>query len=84
MITDAVSKIGLDADGRVASVLWGQVDTDRNDRATDEAITLFGTATFEREVHDMAGSPPGADRGWRVNRPCRAPSPRCVRASRAR
>jgi len=38
MTTYAVSKVGLDADGRVASVCWGQVDTDRNDWATDEAI----------------------------------------------
>ena len=36
--TYAVSKVGLDADGRVTSVFWGQVDTVRNDWATGEAI----------------------------------------------
>ena len=36
--TYAVSKVGLDADGRVTSVFWGRVDTVRNDWATGEAI----------------------------------------------
>ena len=33
----AVSKISLDPEGRVTEVLWGQVDTVRNDWSTDEA-----------------------------------------------
>ena len=95
--TFAVSKVGLDADGRVTSVLWGRVDTQANAWATPEVvapvaeavealqagdrvfalfpsvhghlpdrqfvvvdyedgrqtIVLDGSASFEREIHDM-------------------------------
>ncbi len=36
MKTFAVSKVGLDAGGRITSVLWGQVDTERNVWAAPE------------------------------------------------
>lgn len=34
----AVSRVALDAEGRVVSVLWGRVDTLKNDWASDEAV----------------------------------------------
>ena len=34
----AVSRVALDADGRVVSVLWGRVDTVKNDWASDEVV----------------------------------------------
>jgi len=34
----AVSKVGLDKDGRVIAVLWGRVNTDTNQCATAEDI----------------------------------------------
>ena len=36
----AVSKVRLDGDGRVRAVLWGQVDTVRNDWTAGEAVAL--------------------------------------------
>lgn len=38
MKTFAVSKVGLDADGRVTAVLWGRVDTRKNAWATPEVV----------------------------------------------
>jgi len=38
MTTWAVSKVGLDAGGRVIKVLWGRVDTARNAWAAPEAV----------------------------------------------
>lgn len=40
----AVSKVRLDADGRITEVLWGQVDTARNDWATPEVVAPVGQA----------------------------------------
>ena len=34
----AVSKVRLDRDGRVRAVLWGQVDTGKNDWMSGEAV----------------------------------------------
>jgi hypothetical protein len=97
----AVSKVRLDADGRITHVQWGEVDTQRNEwshgetvapvadavralhdghevfalfpsthghlperrfRVVDydngwETISLDGTPTLEREVHDMERLP---------------------------
>ncbi|CAN5426867.1 hypothetical protein BH09PSE5_BH09PSE5_14400 [soil metagenome] len=36
MTVHAVSKVRLDADGRVTHVLWGKVDTQKNDWAAPE------------------------------------------------
>ena len=36
--TFAVSRVRLDADGRVTAVVWGQVDTRKNDWATPEVV----------------------------------------------
>lgn len=39
VIVYAVSKVSIDLGGRVSEVLWGQVDTTRNDWSTAEAIS---------------------------------------------
>jgi hypothetical protein len=44
MKTFAVSKVELDADGRVVAVLWGRVDTAKNAWATDEAVAPVAEA----------------------------------------
>jgi len=38
MKTFAVSKVALDAGGRITTVLWGQVDTERNVWAAPEVV----------------------------------------------
>ena len=53
MKTFAVSKVELDADGRVVAVLWGRVDTAKNAWATDEAVAPV--AEVVRALH--AGDP---------------------------
>ena len=44
MTTFAVSKIRLDAAGRITAVLWGQVDTGRNAWATPEVVAPVAAA----------------------------------------
>ena len=44
MTTFAVSKVRLDAAGRVSAVLWGQVDTDKNTWATPEIVSPVAAA----------------------------------------
>jgi hypothetical protein len=44
MTTFAVSKVRLDAAGRVASVLWGRVDTDKNVWASPEVVAPVAEA----------------------------------------
>jgi hypothetical protein len=48
----AVSKVRLDPDGRVTDVLWGRVDTQRNDWA--EAESVAPVAEVVRAIHDGA------------------------------
>lgn len=47
--TYAVSKVGLDADGRVTHVYWGAVDTARNDWAEPEHVAPV--ADVVRAIH---------------------------------
>ena len=42
MTIHAVSKVRLDADGRVTAVFWGRVDPQRNDWAADETVAPVG------------------------------------------
>ena len=44
MLTFAVSKVQLDPAGRITAVLWGQVDTARNDWASPEVVVPVATA----------------------------------------
>jgi hypothetical protein len=44
MSTFAVSKVELDADGRVVAVLWGRVNTSTNAWATEEAVAPVADA----------------------------------------
>lgn len=44
MRTLAVSKVGLDRDGRVTSVLWGLVDTETNAWASTEIVSPVAQA----------------------------------------
>ena len=44
MTTFAVSKVRLDADGRITAVLWGQVDTGQNAWATPEVMVPVAEA----------------------------------------
>lgn len=44
LTTFAVSKVGLDAGGRVTSVLWGRVNTDKNAWATAELVVPVAEA----------------------------------------
>jgi hypothetical protein len=53
MKTFAVSKVELDADGRVVAVRWGRVDTAKNAWATDE--TVAPVAAVVQALH--AGGP---------------------------
>jgi hypothetical protein len=46
----AVSKVGLDKDGRVIRVYWGEVDTHRNDWAEPEGVAPV--ADVVRAIHD--------------------------------
>jgi hypothetical protein len=49
MKTFAVSKVGLDKDGRVTHVYWGEVDTHKNDWVAPEAIVPVADAV--RAIH---------------------------------
>ncbi|HWH82146.1 MAG TPA: hypothetical protein VNU71_07905 [Burkholderiaceae bacterium] len=40
----AVAKVRLDADGRITHVLWGEVDTQRNDWAGPESVAPVADA----------------------------------------
>lgn len=44
MTTYAVSKVQLDADGRITAVLWGKVDMDKNAWAQAESVALVAAA----------------------------------------
>ena len=44
MKTFAVSKVRLDAGGRITDVLWGQVDTGKNAWATPEVVVPVAAA----------------------------------------
>lgn len=44
MTTFAVSKVQLDADGRITAVFWGQVDTGKNAWATPEVVAPVAAA----------------------------------------
>jgi hypothetical protein len=44
MTTFAVSKVTLDAAGRITAVFWGQVDTDKNTWATPEVVAPVAAA----------------------------------------
>ena len=50
MKTFAVSKVGLDDDGRVTHVYWGEVDTRKNDWAGRESVAPVIDAV--RAIHD--------------------------------
>jgi hypothetical protein len=45
----AVSKVGLDPDGRITHVRWGEVDTHKNDWAAPEATVPVADAV--RAIH---------------------------------
>jgi hypothetical protein len=44
MLTFAVSKVALDAAGRITAVLWGRVDTHQNAWATTEVVAPVAAA----------------------------------------
>jgi len=44
MTTFAVSRVRLDDGGRITAVLWGEVDTGRNDWASAEVVAPVGDA----------------------------------------
>ncbi len=52
MRTFAVSKVGLDADGRVTQVLWGMVDTRKNAWATPEVVVPVEAAVHALSAGD--------------------------------
>ena len=49
MKTYAVSKVGLDADGRVTHLYWGEVDTRKNEWAGEESVVQVDAAV--RAIH---------------------------------
>lgn len=53
MRTFAVSKVGLDVDGRVTRVLWGRVDTVRNAWATPEVVAPVAEAVEALSAGDQ-------------------------------
>lgn len=53
MSTYAVSKVKLDADGRVTAVLWGRVDTVENDWATPEVEAPVAKVVDALEAGDQ-------------------------------
>jgi hypothetical protein len=53
MKTFAVSKVELDADGRVVAVLWGRVDTAKNAWATNESVAPVAQAVKALHAGDQ-------------------------------
>ena len=53
MTTFAVSKVGLDPGGRITSVLWGRVDTDKNAWATPEVVVPVDVAVDALRAGDQ-------------------------------
>ena len=53
MTTFAVSKVKLDAAGRVTGVLWGRVDTKRNVWASPELVAPVGEAVDALDAGDQ-------------------------------
>lgn len=53
MTTFAVSKVELDAAGRVTGVLWGRVDTQRNVWASPELVAPVGDAVYALDAGDQ-------------------------------
>ena len=53
MTTFAVSKVRLDAAGRVTGVLWGRVDTDKNAWAGPEVVAPVAEAVDALEAGDQ-------------------------------
>jgi len=53
MRTFAVSKVRLDADGRIAAVLWGQVDTAANAWAGPEIVVPVALAVDALRAGDQ-------------------------------
>lgn len=51
--TFAVSKVELDAAGRITAVLWGRVDTDKNDWATPEVVAPVAAAVDALHAGDQ-------------------------------
>jgi hypothetical protein len=51
--TFAVSKVQLDSDGRITAVLWGEVDTDKNDWATMEVMAPVASAVNALHAGDQ-------------------------------
>ncbi len=49
----AVSKVGLDAAGRVTEVLWGQVDTGSNTWSTGEVVAPVADAVDALNAGDL-------------------------------
>ena len=53
MRTFAVSKVGLDAAGRITAVVWGQVDTRQNAWATPEVVAPVAEAVTALNAGDQ-------------------------------
>ena len=53
MKTFAVSRVALDADGRVTGVFWGPVDTDKNAWAAPEVLAGVDQAVQAIEAGDQ-------------------------------
>jgi hypothetical protein len=53
MKTFAVSKVALDAAGRITAVLWGRVDTRKNAWATPEVVAPVGDAVAALHAGDQ-------------------------------
>jgi hypothetical protein len=51
--TFAVSKVHLDADGRITDVQWGQVDTGKNTWATPETVAPVAAAVAALRAGDQ-------------------------------
>ena len=53
MTTFAVSKVRLDAAGRITAVLWGEVDTGQNAWATPEVVSPVAAAVDALDAGDQ-------------------------------
>ena len=53
MKTFAVSKVQLDPDGRITAVFWGEVDTEKNDWATQEVMAPVAAAVNALHAGDQ-------------------------------
>ena len=53
MKVHAVSKVGLDRDGRVIKVYWGPVDTRTNAWAADEVVAPVGEVVKALHAHEL-------------------------------